>query len=203
VARNNNELVATWGNLANRMLSFAYKNFGGEVPDPGNLRSEDRELLEKVNAGFTSVGELLAAVKLRAALAEALRVASEVNRYLDLRAPWSEIKADRAAAAKTVFSALKAIDSLKTLFAPFLPFTSGKLHQYLGYSGSLFGTQKIITYEEPSRSHEALTYDPTGAVGRWGPSQLRPHQVLQPPAPLFKKLDEAVAEEEVARLHGR
>lgn len=202
VARNNNELVATWGNLANRMLSFTYKNFDGEAPDPGNLRPEDRELLGKVNAGFDSVGGLIEAVKLRAALAEALRVASDVNRYLDGRAPWSEIKTDRAAAAKTVFTSLKAIDSLKTLFAPFLPFTSEKLHKYLGYSGSLFGSQMIVAYDEPSRSHEALTYDPTGAAGRWEPSQLKPHQVLQPPAPLFKKLDEKVAEEEVARLHG-
>ncbi len=202
VARNNNELVATWGNLANRVLSFAYKNFEGEVPDPGPLRPEDRELIATVNSGFESVGNLLEAVKLRAALAEALRLASEVNRYLDVRAPWSEIKADRAAAAKTVYTALKAIDSLKVIFAPFLPFSSEKLHSYLGYSGSLFGAQKIVSYEESTRAHEALTYDPTGAVGKWQPSGLRPHQVLQPPAPLFKKLEESVAEEEVARLHG-
>ncbi|MBM4425315.1 MAG: methionine--tRNA ligase [Chloroflexi bacterium] len=202
VARNNNELVATWGNLANRMLSFAHKNFEGEVPDPGNLRPEDRELLAAVEAGFDSVGELLGAVKLRAALGEALRVASEVNRYLDVRAPWSEIKTDRVAAAKTVFTALNAIDSLKTLFAPFLPFSSERLHQYLGHGGSLFGAQKIVAYDESSGSHEALTYDRSGAVGKWQPSKLKPRQVLHPPAPLFKKLEEAVAEEEVARLHG-
>ncbi len=202
VARNNNELVATWGNLANRVLSFAYKNFEGEVPDPGPLRPEDRELIATVNAGFASVGALLDAVKLRAALAEALRLASEVNRYLDVRAPWSEIKADRAAAAKTVYTALKAIDSLKILFAPFLPFSSEKLHSHFGYSSLLFGAQKIVTYEEPTRAHEALTYDPAGAAGKWQPSELRPHQVLRPPAPLFKKLEESVAEEEVARLHG-
>ncbi|MEK7328116.1 MAG: hypothetical protein AAB217_22970 [Chloroflexota bacterium] len=59
-----------------------------------------------------------------------------------------------------------------------------------------------MSYEESTRAHEALTYDPTGAVGKWQPSGLRPHQVLQPPAPLFKKLEESVAEEEVARLHG-
>ena len=202
VARNNNELVATWGNLANRVLSFAYKNFEGEVPDPGPLRPDDRELIATVNAGFESVGALLDAVKLRAALTEALRLASEVNRYLDVRAPWSEIKADRAAAAKTVYTALKVIDSLKVIFAPFLPFSSEQLHSYFGYPGSLFGTQKIVTYEEPTRAHEALTYDPAGAVGKWQPSELRPHQVLRPPAPLFKKLEESVAEEEVARLHG-
>ncbi len=203
VARNNNELVATWGNLANRMLSFAYKNFDGAVPEPGDLRPEDNELLATVNAGFNSVGDLLSAVKLRAALGEALRVASEVNRYLDMRAPWSEIKTDRAAAAKTVYTSLRAIDSLKTLFAPFLPFTSEKLHGYLGYDGSLFGAQTIETYTESNSEHEALTYDPTGAVGKWQPSELKGGQPLRQPAPLFKKLDEKVAEEEVARLHGK
>ncbi|MEK7311786.1 MAG: class I tRNA ligase family protein, partial [Chloroflexota bacterium] len=203
VARNNNELVATWGNLANRMLSFAYKNFDGAVPEPGDLRPEDNELLATVNAGFNSVGDLLSAVKLRAALGEALRVASEVNRYLDMRAPWSEIKTDRAAAAKTVYTSLRAIDSLKTLFAPFLPFTSEKLHGYLGYDGSLFGAQTIETYTESNSEHEALTYDPTGAVGKWQPSQLKGGQPLRQPGPLFKKLDEKVAEEEVARLHGK
>ncbi len=203
VARNNNELVANWGNLANRVLSFAYKNFDGQVPNPGDLRPEDEALLATVEAGFNSVGDLLTAVKLRAALAEALRVATEVNRYLDVQAPWSAIKKDRDAAAKTVFTALKAIDSLKTLFAPFLPFTSEKLHQYFGYDGALFGTQKIETFAESNSSHEALTYDPNGAVGQWTPSQLKPGQLLRQPGPLFKKLEEKVAEEEVARLHGK
>ena len=67
VERNNNELVATWGNLANRMLSFAYKRFDGRVPEPGELDDEDRALLEKVEAGFETVGELYNACKFRAA----------------------------------------------------------------------------------------------------------------------------------------
>ncbi|MBI5054205.1 MAG: methionine--tRNA ligase [Chloroflexi bacterium] len=201
VARNNNELVATWGNLANRVLSFAYKNFDGKVPDAGELRSEDVELINKVDAAFSSVGDLLSAVKLRAALSEALRVASEVNRYLDVQAPWSAIKKDKAAAAKTVYTALRAIDSLKILFSPFLPFSSEALHQYFGYDGKLFGEQKIISYDEPTRSHEALTYDASTASGKWAPSQLQPNTPLRQPAPLFKKLEEKIAEEEVARLH--
>jgi len=92
------------------------------------------------------------------------------------------------------------IDSLKVLFAPFLPFTSQKLHEYLGHDGRLFGTQKIVTYQESTRAHEALTYDPAGATGRWTPSDLKPGQPLREPGPLFKKLDEKVVEEERARL---
>ena len=95
--RNNDELVATWGNLANRVLSFAYKHWEGHVPEPGELRPQDQEILATVEAGFQSVGEHFEAVRLRAALAEAFRLASEVNKYLDTTAPWFEIKQDKAA----------------------------------------------------------------------------------------------------------
>jgi methionyl-tRNA synthetase len=57
-ANEGNELVATWGNLANRMLSFAYKRFDGKVPEPGDLDDEARALLGKVEAGFQTVGDL-------------------------------------------------------------------------------------------------------------------------------------------------
>ena len=111
--RNNNELVATWGNLVNRKLSFAYKHWDGRVPEPGELRPEDQEILAVVEFGFQTVGEHLDAVRLRAALFEAMRLASEVNKYLDKAAPWFEIKQDKAAAAKTVFTALRAIELSK------------------------------------------------------------------------------------------
>src|SRR3990172_2286981 len=137
VQHNNDELVATWGNLANRVLTFAYRHWEGRVPDPGELRPQDRELIAKIEAGFQTVGDLIAAVKLRAALGEAIALATEANRYLDAQGPWFEIKHDKAEAAKTVYTALRAIDSLKVLLAPFLPFTSAKLHGYLGYDGAL------------------------------------------------------------------
>jgi len=200
VRHNNGELVATWGNLANRVLTFAYKHWDGRVPDPGELRPQDRELLATIEAGFKSVGDLIAAVKLRAALAQAVALATEANRYLDQQGPWFEIKQDKAEAARTVYTALRAIDSLKVLFAPFLPFTSEQLHQYLGYSGRLFGTQRVETYPDAAGSHQALVYDAAGATGRWAPSALQPGQVLRAPGPLFKKLDEKVVEEERARL---
>jgi methionyl-tRNA synthetase len=112
VERNNNELVATWGNLANRMLSFAYKRFDGAVPEPGDpsgtsgqgLDDEDRALLAKVEAGFETIGDLYNACKFRAALGEALALAREANGYtfaalsacLDRKAPWFQIKEDKA-----------------------------------------------------------------------------------------------------------
>jgi methionyl-tRNA synthetase len=202
VERNNNELVATWGNLANRMLSFAYKRFDGRVPEPGELDAEDRALLTRVEAGFKTVGELYNACKFRAALGEVLSLAREANGYLDRKAPWFQIKEDRAAAATTVYVILRAVDNLKTILAPILPHTAQKLHEYLGYEGQLFGTQQVVEYQEETRSHQALTYDHGGAVGTWAPSALPAGQGLRQPAPLFKKLDESVVEEEYARLEG-
>ena len=197
---NNNELVATWGNLANRVLTFAYKHWDGHVPSPDGLRPQDEALLAQIEAGFARVGDLIAAVKLRAALGEALALATEANKYLDTQGPWFEVKKDKAEAARTVYTALKAIDSLKILFAPFLPFSSEKLHTYFGYDGPLFGTQRVETYTDALGPHTALTYDAAGATGRWQPSDLQPGQPLRQPGPLFKKLDESIVEAERARL---
>ncbi len=206
VERNNrvlnkgHELVATWGNLANRMLSFAYKQFEGKVPEPGELDAEDRALLEKVEAGFETVGDLYNACKFRAALGEALALAREANAYLDRKAPWFQIKVDRQAAATSVYVILRVVDNLKTILAPILPHTAQKLHEYLGYEGQLFETQQVVAYEEETRSHRALTYDHSGAVGTWAANELPAGQALR--APLFRKLDESVIEEEYARLEG-
>jgi len=200
VSRNNDNLVGTWGNLANRVLTFAYNNFDGQVPEPGELESQDQALLNLVDSGFDSVGELIGAVNLRAGLQEALRLAGEVNKYLDAEAPWFAIKSDRPQAARIIYTALRAIDSLKVLFAPFVPFSSEALHVYFGYNGSLFGFQSIETYTEATRTHKALTYQSADATGNWAPSQLLVGQTLGKPAPLYRKLDESVVDEEMARL---
>jgi methionyl-tRNA synthetase len=105
---------------------------------------------------------------------------------------------------------LRAVDNLKTILGSILPHTAQQLHEYLGYEGQLFGTQQVVEYEEETRSHQALAYDHAGAIGThslpsvqaWTKSELPPGQALHPPAPLFKKLDESVIEEEYTRLKG-
>lgn len=198
--RNNNELVATWGNLANRVLSFSYKHWDGHVPTPGDMRPADQEILEVVEAGFQSVGQHIDAVRLRAGLTEAMRLASEVNKYLDQCAPWFEIKTDKSAAATTIYTALRVIDSLKILLSPFLPFSSEQLHTYLGYDAPLFGEQFLEIVKDNLGEHQVLRYNPTGATGRWEPSQLSAGQALRQPAPLFRKLDQSIVESERSRL---
>jgi methionyl-tRNA synthetase len=97
------------------------------------------------------------------------------------------------------------VDNLKTILAPILPHApvlahrTQKLHEYLGYDGQLFGTQQVEEYQEETRSHQALTYDHTQAVGTWAKSDLPAGQALRQPAPLFKKLDGSVVEEEYAQ----
>lgn len=198
--RNNDELVATWGNLANRVLSFCNKYWEGQIPDPGELTDLDKDLIKTIEGGFETVGNLIDTVKLRAAAAEAMRLASEVNKYLDVTAPWQQVKTDKATAARAIFTALKAIDSLKILFAPFLPFTSDRLHGFMGYDGSLFGTQSTETLKDELGEHTVLRYNPGGATGKWEPSKLKAGDPLRQPVALFKKLDISIVEEERARL---
>ncbi len=198
--RNNGELIATWGNLANRVLGFAYKRFDGVVPNPGELTEMDTSLLENIEKGFETIGELIESVKLRAALSEAVRLASEVNKYLDSTEPWKVIKEDQAAAGRAIFTAMKAIDSLKTLFAPFLPFTSEKLHGFLNYEYPLFGKPFTQDKQDQLGQHTVLRYDPDKAAGEWKPSNLQPGQTFQKPTPLFKKLEPTIVAEELERI---
>jgi methionyl-tRNA synthetase len=201
VARNNNELVATWGNLANRVLSFCYKHWEGVVPnvDVTTLRPADLELLATIEAGFNSVGAELDAVRLRSALGETMKLATAVNQYLDVNAPWSAVKTDKDGAAKTIYTALKAIDSLKVMFAPFIPFTSERLHGFFGYETPLFGEQYTEEVTDAIGSHKVLRYKPVEGI-QWKPSDLKPGQKLNQPGPLFKKLEPTVIEEERGRL---
>ena len=203
VARNNNELVATWGNLANRVLSFSYKHWEGRAPnvEASTLREADLELLKTIENGFNVVGAELEAVRLRSALSEALKLATAVNQYLDAQAPWSAVKTDKESAAKTIYTALQAVNSLKVIFAPFLPFTCEKLHKFLGYESPLFGEQYTETVKDSLGEHLVLRYRPPArGESQWKAAELKPGQKLNQPAPLFKKLESSVIEEERARL---
>jgi methionyl-tRNA synthetase len=149
------------------------------------------------------VGAELEAVRLRSALGEAMKLATVVNQYLDTNAPWSAIKVDKGGASKTVYTALKAIDSLKVMFAPFIPFTCEKLNGFFGYETPLFGEQYTETVKDSLGEHTVLRYrgvERDSISPDWKPSDLQPGKKLNQPGPLFKKLEESVAVEERARL---
>lgn len=200
--RVNGELLAAWGNLANRMLSFAYKRYDGNVPviDLANLTDDDKAILEKSEAAFESIGALIEAVKLKEALTQTMALVRESNAYLDKRAPWKAIKENPDDAALSVYTVLRVIDNLKTILSPFLPFTSQKVHEFLGYEGQLFGEQKIVEYNETNRAHKGLIYDGSKAIGQWIKSDLKPGQALREPAPLIVKLEPEIVDKERAYL---
>jgi len=200
LARVNNELLAAWGNLVNRVLGFAWKRFDGRVPGYDQLSAADTAILVKTSEAFDSIGALHEQVRPKEALEQTLGLAREVNGWLNERAPWKSHQQERADSARAVYTALRCIDNLKTLFAPFTPFSCQQVHEMLGYDGQLFGDLRIERFDEASRSHQALVYDGSMAIGRWQPSQLSPGQALREPAPLFTKLEAEVVEQERQHL---
>ena len=200
VRRTNDELVATWGNLVNRTLQSAYKHFGA-VPGPGPLLDADEALLRKIERGFDSVGALIEAARFKNALQEVMLLAGLGNQYVAEQKPWALLESDRGRAATVLYVALRAIDDLKVLFTPFLPFSSQRLHELLGYDGLIAGPLDEQTVREDGAEHVVLTGDYEGWVGSWEPGALPPGQTLREPSPLFAKLDaERVVAEELARM---
>jgi len=199
VRRNNDELLANWGNLVNRTLTNAYRTFGA-VPEPRVLTADDQAVLDGVDGGFETVGAHIEAGRFRAALGEAMRLASTVNQYISDQAPWALAKTDQPRAGTVLYVSLRAVDSLKTLFTPFLPHTSQQVHELLGYDGYLAGPLEFREVDEDGDVHEVLTGDYTSWVGSWEPSDLRPGTPLGEPRPLFRKLDPSIVEEELARM---
>ena len=173
--RNNNELVATYGNLAHRVLTFAHRNFDGAVPPPGELDERSQSLLHEAEAALDRADKSLYRCEFKSAVKEAMSLAQEANRYLDEQSPWKTIKTKRETSAKSVYTVLSVLAVLKAIFYPFLPFSSEKLHSYLGFDGSVKD------------------------VG-WKAQFLPPGQKLRQPEPLFVKLDEDIVAQETNRL---
>ena len=197
VRRNNDELVATYGNLVHRVLTFVHRHFDGCVPKHSkyneiskyldnldanmntgnvNIDKSSRELVEDAKEFlFREMGDLISKCKFRQALLCAMSQAQGVNQYLEEKSPWKMIKQDRQDATDSLYIALYVISCLKTVLYPFLPFSSQKLHQLLGFEG------KIEDYG-------------------WQPTEPKPGQKLLPPQPLFSKFDEKLVDEETNRL---
>ncbi|MFN8390939.1 MAG: methionine--tRNA ligase [Bdellovibrionota bacterium] len=193
ITRNNGELVAAWGNLVNRVLGFAFSRYGGKVPEPGALDERDQGILAEVERTFGEVAKAYEEVRLRDALKEALRLTRDLNKYLDEKAPWTAFKTDPAAAGTTVYVAMRAIDSLKLLFAPVLPFSCERIHAMFGYSEPLFGAVELATRSSGEDEHETAEYRATSAelagIDRFVPSNLQPGTAFEKPTPLFKVLE--------------
>ncbi|MSQ12557.1 MAG: methionine--tRNA ligase [Dehalococcoidia bacterium] len=176
VRRNNDELVATYGNLVHRVLSFTYRNYEGLVPTPGPLDVDDQKLLAHAqDRALNEVGEQIGLCNFRAGLGAAMVLAQAANRYLDAKAPWKTLKDSRERTATTLWVAIAVISTLKTAYAPYLPFSSRQLHGMLGLPGTVEEQGWKVAF-------------PAGG------------QPMKSPAQLFTKLDDKVVDEEMARL---
>ena len=175
VSANNNELVATYGNFVNRTLTLIMRNFGGSAPIPDRLEAEDEQCLNQCRESLNKCATSLEARRFREAIKHAMRLAQIGNRYIDKKAPWTEVKNNKSSAASTLLTGLTVVATLRTLFYPWLPESSDRLHKMLGFEG-------------------AVTDD------GWTFKEMKPGARLDRPEPLFDKLDASLVEEENERL---
>jgi methionyl-tRNA synthetase len=145
------------------------------VPEPGALGQADEDLIKSADAVLDQVGEYISKCSFKQAIMAAMAATRQANRYLDERAPWKVIKEDRQAAADSLYTITSVISRLKTMLSPFLPFSSQKVHEYLGFPG----------YVQDAG---------------WRPQTPPPGQPLREPRPLFTKLDDGIIEEETKRI---
>jgi len=202
VRRNNDELVASWGNLVNRTISITAKNLGA-IPPRGTLTDADFALLTRAQQAFGTVGELLDRSRQKAAITEAMSVVGAANKYLSDMAPWKLRTEDPERMASVLHVALQVVDDCKTLLTPFLPSSSSKVHALLGGTGEWAAMPDLVEVDEPtaagSPSYHVLTGDyDTGA--RWRSTPIEAGRPLAAPTPVFTKLDPSVVDEELARL---
>jgi methionyl-tRNA synthetase len=199
--RNNDELVAGWGNLVNRSVSMAAKNFGA-IPAAAELTDADRELLRTTQAGFGTVGELLASSHQKAALNESMRVVAAANKYFSDQAPWKLRESEPERFGTVLHVALQAVDDCKTLLTPFLPHSADQVHRLLGNDETWSGMPELreVSDDEGGPDYGVLTGEYDEAAARWESRPIVAGTRLETPRPVFKKLDPSIVDEELARL---
>ena len=209
VRRTNGELVAGWGNLVNRTASMIAKKFG-EIPTPGELEDIDRALLDAVEAGFDTVGNLIRHHRQKAALSEAMRLVGEANKYVTDTEPF-KLKApeQRERLATVLWTLAQAVADLNLMLSPFLPHAANDIDRVMGGAGAIAPMPHIEEVEEldpqvlPSDfegrgGYPIITGDYTN-VPTWERHPITPGTPIAKPTPVFVKLDEAIVEEELAR----
>ena len=170
VRSNNDELVATYGNLIHRVLSMTFNYFDGEVPGNESIDTECEELLSKCDKTILMVGQSIEKAQFRKGLSLAMTLASDANKFLEERKPWQSNKTDKSKTAATLWTALSVINCLRVGMEPYLPFSSIKLRRMLGFS------------------------DDETSNWTWNQNDVIPGSSIEKPEPLFKKLDEVVIE---------
>jgi methionyl-tRNA synthetase len=206
VQRTNSELVAGWGNLVNRTATMIAKNFG-EIPAAETLEPVDEAVLAAVRDGFDTVGDHLSRHRQRQAIADAMRVVGEVNKYLTVTEPYKmKDESQRARLATVLHVAAQCVLDCNTLLAPFLPHSANRVWAAYGGKGEFMPMPHVeqVSELDPGSGAGLTTYPViTGDYSSTPAWESRPVVVGTPvakPTPIFTKLDPSVVEEELARL---
>ena len=209
VRRTNGELVAGWGNLVNRTASMIAKKFG-EIPTPGELEDIDRALLDAVEAGFETVGNLIRHHRQKAALSEAMRLVGEANKYVTDTEPFKLTAPEQRERLATVLWTLaQAVADLNLMLSPFLPHAANDIDRVMGGAGEIAPMPRIEDVAELDPQvlpadfegrdgYPIITGDYT-KVPTWERHPITAGTPIAKPTPVFVKLDEAIVEEELAR----
>ena len=153
-ARNNNELVAIYGNFINRVVVLTQKYYNGEVPKPVVFSEIDEQTMKELQAYPAVISSSLERYRFREAQAELMNVARLGNKYLADEEPWKTIKTDEERTKTVMYVALQIAAALAVLSEPFLPFTSDKLKNMLNVRSS--GVETSLTWNDVSSTTELL-----------------------------------------------
>ena len=208
VRRVNNELANSWGNLVNRTVSMAHKNFQ-EVPTPGELLEADTQLLDLAERTFTEVGEAIAQSRFRAGITAAMHLVGEANAYIAAQEPWKLAKDpdQRERLATVLWTALQVVSDANVVLTPYLPFSAQRVFETLGGSGVWAAMPQIhevlddspaqpigVGLPESQRSYPVIMGDYVNQLAAWRRFEVVPGTALEKPKPIFAKLDPELAE---------
>ncbi|WP_047259250.1 methionine--tRNA ligase [Corynebacterium uterequi] len=211
VRRVNNELANGWGNLVNRTVSMAYKNFQA-VPTPGELSEDDVRLLDQAAAAFDEVGASLAKAKFKNGITAVMQLVGEANAYIAAQEPWKLAKLDGATEpgsrlATVLWTALQVVSDCNVMLTPYLPHLAQRVHETLGRDGVWAALPEIrdvvddspeqpvgVGVPEQGQSYPVITGDYASQAATWARVDVVPGTTLSKPKPLVAKLDPELAE---------
>lgn len=208
VRRINNELANGWGNLVNRTVSMAHKNFG-EVPTPGELSDADQAILDLASRTFDEAGDALSHSRFKQGITKIMHVVGEANAYIAEQEPWKLAKDEtqRERLATVLWTALQVVSDCNTMLTPFLPHTAQAVHETLGRDGVWAALPEVVevTDDQPvepvgaglpekGRSYPVIMGNYRDQQAVWMRIDVVSGTALSKPRPLIAKLDPELAE---------
>jgi len=176
-SRNNNELVAIFGNFVNRVLVLTHKYYNGRVPDCKMIKSQDLKILDTIKSTFSEIESSLDRFRFREASQHLMNLARTGNKYLADQEPWKLIKSDPTRVKVVMNTALQIVASLAVISEPFIPFTSEKLC-------------KILNFKIKPNWSDILNLDKLLMSGH----------VIEKPSLLFSRIDDDKIQNQISKL---